>query len=147
MNQHELKAERKKRKMTQAQFAELLGVKKGTVTAWERGQNPVPAWIQKRLNEQNKIALNPKVEISRYNALSEIAKEKGTDMDSIVAEALAEYIIRAGKTLLLFLAAHIGYFWLTGSNDWIGDGIASAINNGAKVISFAGDIISQLISQ
>jgi transcriptional regulator with XRE-family HTH domain len=145
MNQSELKAERKKRKLTQAQFADLLGVKKGTVTAWETGQNPVPNWIQKRLDELNKVGVNPKIHISRYNELNEIAKKKGIDLESAVNEALEHYIIKAGKLLLLFLLAHLGFHWLTGSTDWIGTGIQSAFDNGAKIITFAGNLLADTL--
>lgn len=91
MTSNELKAERKKRGLTQAKFAELLGVKKGTVTAWEIGQNPIPEWIKKRLKEEGRMSVNPSMDLKRYKALSEIADKKGTDVDNIVMEAISEY--------------------------------------------------------
>jgi transcriptional regulator with XRE-family HTH domain len=48
MSGQELKAYRESRGLTQAQFAELVGLKRfRTITDFETGARPVPAWLTK----------------------------------------------------------------------------------------------------
>jgi hypothetical protein len=98
MTSTELKEKRKKKKMTQDAFADWLGVKKRTVVAWETGQNPVPEWLEKRLDEDIPV-LNPKLSLDVVRGAIAKADEEGISLDEWIAK-----VIKASLKLLLFFA-------------------------------------------
>jgi hypothetical protein len=85
-----------------------------------------------------------KLTFSLDQAHADEIRRKAEEEGKTISEWLRDMTIR---NLGIFIAVHLAYHWLNGSEDWIGDGISSAMANGARIITFAGDIISQLISQ
>jgi hypothetical protein len=102
-------------------------------------EQPISYGRQKKNKTQKSVALSKEA--------TQWAQEQA-DKEGISFSAFVEKLItNAIHTSIWFLAAHLAYHWCTGSANWITDGIAAALTNGTKIALFAGDIISQLISQ
>ena len=71
MNALKIKELRHSKKMTQAAFADWMGVKLRTVIAWENDQNPIPEWAIKRLQEPP--AINPQLPLDVVVAAANLA--------------------------------------------------------------------------
>jgi hypothetical protein len=60
--------------------------------------------------------------------------------------SFSEFMSNALKRLMIFFfLSHLVYHWLSGSPDWLGAGFQSALDNGGKLLKFAGEIIADMI--
>ncbi len=81
-----IKLARKTRGETQAQFAAWLGVKTRTVVAWENDQNPVPAWVWRRLAESREVS--PSLPVELVLRAANAAAAQGISLDEWLADAM-----------------------------------------------------------
>lgn len=92
MNALKIKELRHSKKMTQAAFADWMGVKLRTVIAWENDQNPIPEWAVKRLEEP--ASINPQLPLDVVVAAANLAASQGVTLDQWIAEAMRAEIAK-----------------------------------------------------
>jgi len=51
MDRHDLAIWRHKRQITQHDLARLVGRSLRTIVGWERGETPIPAWLERALRD------------------------------------------------------------------------------------------------
>ena len=85
----DLKARRKDMKMTQRQFAEWLGASHRAVVAWEGGQNPIPLWVERKLNERD-LVINPSLPLDVVIAAKKAANAQGMNLETWIAHVMRE---------------------------------------------------------
>jgi DNA-binding XRE family transcriptional regulator len=95
MNALKIRELRRQKNMTQAAFADWMGVKLRTVIAWENGQNPIPEWAVKRLDEPPQI--NPMLPLDVVVAASKLAASQGISLDAWIADAMRAEIDRSKR--------------------------------------------------
>jgi len=91
MTAEELKSARKVKKLTQAGFADWLGVKPRTVIAWENRQNPIPENIARRIQE-SALKLNPSLPYEVFQEAEKKAAAAGMSLDEWVANLMREAV-------------------------------------------------------
>lgn len=99
MSPTELRSYRKKKKMTQAEFATWLPATKRAVVAWETGQNPVPAWVQSKV-EGESFKLNPKLSYEEFVQAQEVAASKNMTMEEWIADLIKKDLSNDPTTAL-----------------------------------------------
>lgn len=92
MNALKIRELRHSKKMTQAAFADWMGVKLRTVIAWENDQNPIPEWAIKRLQEPP--AINPQLPLDVVVAAANLAADQGITLDQWIAAAMRAEIAK-----------------------------------------------------
>lgn len=92
MKAAKIRESRHSKKMTQAAFANWMGVKLRTVIAWENDQNPIPEWAAKRLEEPP--AIIPQLPLDVVLAASNLADSEGVTLDQWIANAMRAEIAK-----------------------------------------------------
>lgn len=87
----ELKDARRAKKMTQADFSNWLGVSKHTVVAWEVGRNPIPDWVESRI-QADSLQINPSLTLEQFRVISDIADKKGQSVDQWISDLIKNAI-------------------------------------------------------
>lgn len=123
MKHQELKDERKRRGLTQAEMASFLDTKLSTYRKWEQDVNPVPEWVGRILAPDAgpaKLA----TDFDTMTILDKAAREQGITLEEIMGKALKEYAKRLSAFLLLVFCG-----WQIGSGAGVTD------DNQARVIA------------
>jgi len=97
MNAEQLKAERARRTLTQAQMAEFLGVPLSTYIKWESDKSrkkPIPVMAEKKLMENKDLDFSV-LSIQEIAELDEIARAQGVKIVDVMGEFLRDGIRRA----------------------------------------------------
>lgn len=88
MTADQLRTIRESRRLTRKEFADELGdCSESTVNKWERGVNPVPAWVEDKILRKVRFDVN----LEDLQVLMEHGRTQGRGLDSILAEAVHEY--------------------------------------------------------
>lgn len=91
MTSEQFKKAREAKGMTQKGLASYLGASYSTVTKWEVGKNPIPAWVEEKLTVRKALTLKD-LDADEIAAFEKKAAEKGKSPDSIASELIRLFI-------------------------------------------------------
>jgi transcriptional regulator with XRE-family HTH domain len=89
MTPEQLRQLRDSRGLTREQLAkELSDCSASTINKWERGINPIPAWVEEKMLRNVPLTLP----IEDLQALMDLARESGQDFSAVLGQALRDYL-------------------------------------------------------
>jgi transcriptional regulator with XRE-family HTH domain len=117
MNAEQLKKERARRDMTQAEMAAFLGVPTSTYIKWESDKTrkkPIPSLVADKLTETHELDLSL-LSILEIAELEKLARQRSTTITKLMGEFIREGLKSAKGIIPLIIGGAIAFHLLSAS--------------------------------